>query len=135
MIRKKPPPAAIIRYVLLELPGLALLIVVVVLLRKWLDLPGLFAWSVVGLWVAKDIVLFPFLWRMYHPDPGPDRYDMVGRTGIALSRIDPQGHVRIQAEIWKAVRPSGTPPIGKGAAVRVTGIEGLRLTVAAVDEP
>ena len=34
-----PPPAAVIRYVLLELPAVALVIVVMVLLRRWLDLP------------------------------------------------------------------------------------------------
>lgn len=53
---------------------------------------------------------------------------MVGRKGIAVTEISPNGMVLIEGELWKA---SSQAPIEKGSAVIVNKSEGLRLTVAA----
>jgi membrane-bound serine protease (ClpP class) len=51
---------------------------------------------------------------------------MIGETGVASSALEPDGMVFVRGEYWKAVSPA---PLPAGAQVRVTGIEGLRLTV------
>lgn len=52
---------------------------------------------------------------------------MVGKRGKAVSDLYPEGEAEIEGEYWKAV---GVRPIGKGDAVRVVGVDGLKVTVA-----
>jgi membrane protein implicated in regulation of membrane protease activity len=57
---------------------------------------------------------------------------IVGRTGIALGRLDPGalnpvGQVRVEGEIWGA---RSAEPIEPGAAVVVDAVDGLVLVVA-----
>jgi membrane-bound serine protease (ClpP class) len=54
---------------------------------------------------------------------------MIGEIGEALTSIEPGGSGRVttHGEIWRA---KSSEPIAAGARVRVTGIEGLMLTVA-----
>lgn len=56
---------------------------------------------------------------------------VVGATGIARTRIDPQGIVLIQSEEWTALSASG--PIETGTIVRVIGREGLTVRVQIAD--
>jgi membrane-bound serine protease (ClpP class) len=53
---------------------------------------------------------------------------MIGRSGQALTAIDPTsgGRVVVHGEIWHAVADHAIP---EGARVRITGIDGLTLTV------
>jgi len=56
---------------------------------------------------------------------------IVGRTGIALGRLDPValdpvGQVRVGGEIWSA---RSVEPIDPGAAVTVSSVDGLVLEV------
>src|SRR5262249_49882860 len=51
---------------------------------------------------------------------------MIGETGVATSALEPDGMVFVRGEYWKAVSPA---PLPAGAHIRVTAIEGLRLTV------
>jgi membrane-bound serine protease (ClpP class) len=51
---------------------------------------------------------------------------LVGATGVAVDRLDPSGHVRVQGELWEARAESEVP---SGATVRVTAVNGLRLDV------
>ena len=52
---------------------------------------------------------------------------MVGKTGITLSRLDPEGTVRINYEVWSAVSHGDT--IEEGSRIEVLGVDGLVLTV------
>jgi membrane-bound serine protease (ClpP class) len=54
---------------------------------------------------------------------------MIGEIGEALTSIEPGGSGRVttHGEIWRA---KSSEPIAAGARVRITGIEGLMLTVA-----
>ncbi len=52
---------------------------------------------------------------------------MVGKTGTALTDVDPEGRVKVMGQIWKAWCPQG---IEAGEALEVIGVEGLRLHVA-----
>ena len=119
----------LVRYILLQVPGTALLVLILIQLRNWFDLP---AWSVYGLVaisVAKDVILFPFVWRAYDWDRQEETNSMVGRRGIAKERLAPSGLIQIRGELWKAKVVGGSPPIEKGEAVRVEEMRGLTLLV------
>ena len=122
----------IVRYVLYQLPALVILILILVFVRRWVDLPGWLVWSLVGLWVTKDVVLFPFTWHAYDRSSRQraDVSRMVGALGIAEERLAPSGFVRVRGELWHAEVEGGWPPIERGQAVRVRDIRGLRLLVA-----
>jgi len=64
--------------------------------------------------------------RSMPPPLGPEA--ILGHEGVALAAgLDPSGVVRVDAEEWRAVARAGNIP--GGAWVRVTGIDGLVLTV------
>jgi membrane-bound serine protease (ClpP class) len=52
---------------------------------------------------------------------------LVGKTGIVLSDLDPQGVVQVQSETWTAVAANG--PLRAGETVEVIASDGLRLQV------
>ena len=51
----------IIRYSLLQLPAIALVIGLLYLVRRWVDIPLWLHWGIIIVWIAKDIILFPFV--------------------------------------------------------------------------
>ncbi len=55
---------------------------------------------------------------------------MIGRTGVSVTDLSPEGKVLIGGEYWNAVSTSAVPP---GAAVRVLEIDGLSLKVAPIE--
>jgi membrane-bound serine protease (ClpP class) len=59
---------------------------------------------------------------------------LVGEIGEARTDLAPHGQVFVHGELWNA---TGEAPVARGAAVRVTQIDGLRLRVVAIgqDEP
>jgi membrane protein implicated in regulation of membrane protease activity len=114
------------RYVLLQAPGVLILVLVLILVRQWIGLSTLFICGLVALWVAKDLILFPFLWQAYDRDQGNQ---MIGTRGIAEERLAPSGYVYIHGELWQAEVMKGYPPIDRGETVRVRGINGLILLV------
>ena len=125
----------VVRYTLFQLPGLAVLVVVLILVQRWIGLPGWFVWGIVALWVAKDIVFFPFVWRAYdRPKQPEDVTLMVGAAGGAEDRLSPSGYVRVRGELWKAEVTGDSPPINRGERVRVEKIRGLTLLVRLEDE-
>jgi membrane-bound serine protease (ClpP class) len=139
--------------------GIALLVLSVVAFVLELKAPGLGIWGAVGtvalllggwflydraggaevspgvlLAVAGFVVLFfgfvvakALRIRRMPPAQGPGA--VVGRTGVVVGAgVDERGGiVRVQAEEWRAVAPAGL--IHGGGAIRVTGLDGLVLTV------
>ena len=55
------------------------------------------------------------------------REGLVGRTGVAKSRLDPEGWVLAAGERWRAVSEEGT--VEEGEEVEVVRVEGFRLHV------
>lgn len=128
---KKPWSFRIIaRYVLLQLPALIILIVLLLLAKRWVDLPTWFIWGLTGLWIAKDVALFPLTWHAYDPDRAKTESPMVGTQGIAEERLNPSGYIRVGGELWMAEVAGGDKPIERGQRVRVHGIRGLTLLVS-----
>ena len=129
MERKGWSARVVLRYALLQIPFTALLIVVLILIRKWVDLPIWLVYGLVALLVIKDIALYPLVWRSYDPDNPALTNQMEGARGIAIDDLHPAGYVEIGAERWKAEVVGGGPSIRRGQRVIVRGIRGLTLLV------
>jgi membrane protein implicated in regulation of membrane protease activity len=127
---KKPgwPPSVLLRYALLQVPSLALLVLILISVRKWMDLPAWFVWGLVAFWVAKDVILFHFVWRAFDRD-SPGGHSIVCAQGIVEKPLAPLGYIRVRGELWQAERVGGGGPIDRGETVRVRGIRGLTLLV------
>ncbi len=52
---------------------------------------------------------------------------LIGAVGVARSRLDPEGMVHVQGEMWTATAVGG--PIDDGQPVRVVAVDGLRVRV------
>jgi len=52
---------------------------------------------------------------------------LIGAVGVARSRLDPEGIVHVQGEMWTATAVGG--PIDDGQSVRVVALDGLRVRV------
>jgi len=98
-----------LRYVLFQVPGLVLLYLLLILAQRVVALPTWFIWSLVALWVIKDLILFPVVWRAYDQERRDDASSMVGSRGIAEDRLDPSGYIRVHGELWKAEVMGGSP--------------------------
>lgn len=122
-------PRLIIRYTLLQLPGYVLLILVLILLRRIVNIPDTTLWAVLGLWLAKDIVLFPLVGRYYAPENFQDRFSMIGKDGIVQKPLAPAGTIRVRGELWKAEVTEQWHSIEYGRRVVVQDIKGLTLKV------
>jgi membrane-bound ClpP family serine protease len=96
---------------------------------RWTEVSASLAALLVGLWVLKDILLFPSARRYYESQPAERR--IVGEQGQALGRIDPSGFARVRGEIWQVHIAPGAQAILEGEQIRVRDIEGLRLLVEA----
>ena len=108
-----------LRYWILQLPATALIIVILLLLRNRLDIPEWAIWSIVSIWVAKDALLYPLVWRSYDAGYPVTAHSMEGAHGVATERIDPTGYVRVRGELWRAELMNGALPIDKGERVLV----------------
>lgn len=144
--------------------GIALLIFSVVAFVIELNAPGLGVWGIVGTvalvlggWFLYDrssgAEVSPWLLitvaalvagffgfvvakvlKMRHLPPAQGVEALVGQHGSAVgSGVDERGGiVRVAAEEWRAIAPGGLIPAG--GEIRVTGLDGLVLTVEPLDE-
>ncbi len=116
----------ILRYSLIQLPEVVLLLLVLGLIRLWINVPMWVVWSLTSLLLIINIILYPFVWRAYDKgDPNP----MAGSQGIAADYLSPLGFVRINGELWRAKVMEGDSYIEKGEVVIIAGMHGLTLIV------
>jgi len=118
------------RYAGYQLPGLLFVLGLAVSAWGWFGAPAWFAWGVPLAWAAKDLAMFPFLWRAFEPD---DRATagLVGQIAVSEETLDPSGWARLGPELWRVelVRGAGGGAVARGAQLRVVGVEGLVLRV------
>ena len=117
------------KYWALQLPGTALLVVILHLLQDYLSISTWLLWSIVGFWVVKDVVLYPIVWRSYDPGYPATLHSLDGARGVATERLDPTGYVRVRGELWRAELVGGAPPVEKGEPVRVQTVRDFTLQV------
>jgi membrane protein implicated in regulation of membrane protease activity len=131
--RRKIAVRIYVRYALLMLPGTLLLALGMTAAQRWLDFPVWYIWCVLGLWLLKEAILFPFVWESYDFDrPGISRA-LVGERGEARQRLDPSGYIQVGGELWKAEKTPAEKVIYPGEKVRIVRRDGLRLIVERFD--
>jgi membrane protein implicated in regulation of membrane protease activity len=117
------------RYVAAEAPGWVLAAGLLWLLVEHAGLAPWLAWLLWTLWVAHDFVLYPWLRDAFEVGDPDATAPLIGRTGLARERLDPEGYVRIGAELWRAELAPGCAAVEAGASVRVLAVRGLTLVV------
>ncbi|MCF8106244.1 MAG: NfeD family protein [Desulfohalobiaceae bacterium] len=128
MIRKGWTRKAVLKYMLLEIPQAVLFAFFLWLIRIRTGLPLWFLFCLLGMWLAKDVVLFFYTWPAYDENTG-ERFSMLGLAGVATEPLDPQGYILIRGERWRARPAPGHSPIAAGKTVRVLEQKGLTLIV------
>lgn len=118
------------KYLILQVPGWVLAVIVATALRHWLDLPLWAALGLVALWVIKDLVMYPLLRTAYESDVKTGVDQLVGTYGVALDELAPRGYVRVRGELWQAEVRSGSHAVSAGSMVRVEGARGMTLFVS-----
>jgi membrane protein implicated in regulation of membrane protease activity len=119
----------VVRYAFFQLPDILILVLILLVLRWWTDLSLWVYGCIGGLWVAKEIFLFPIRWKFYEPPRPEERRSLIGREGIAEERLAPSGYVRVDGELWQAEVVGKKAPIEKGGAVFIERTCGFTLLV------
>jgi membrane protein implicated in regulation of membrane protease activity len=122
------------KYWLLQLPEMALLVIILLLLQHSFAIPTWVVWSVVALWIAKDAALYPFVWRSFDPEYPATSHSLNGEHGIATERLDRSGYVRVRGELWRAELARGARAVEKDERVTVQAMRGITVIVVAVSE-
>ena len=87
------------RYALFQLPDLFILILILFILWYFLRIPGYAILIAIGIWILKDIALYPFIGRFYDPDYQKDWFSMVGKKGIVKKSLKPKGKIFVKETI------------------------------------
>jgi membrane protein implicated in regulation of membrane protease activity len=129
---KQIPKPIYIKYILLNIPELAAVILILIIVEYWVVLPAWLFWSIIGFSIVKDAVLFPFVWRAYGGEQTGQPRSMIGERAIARERLAPSGYVQIHGELWRAEKIGDGPPIEIGQTVKIVKMKGLTLMVEPV---
>jgi membrane-bound serine protease (ClpP class) len=89
-------------------------------------------WLIIGVAAALAALLLIVgraLVRVRHEPVAIGAPALLGRVGIAESRLAPHGTVRIDSEVWSAAVEEGADAIAPGESVEVVGLEGVVLRV------
>ena len=129
MNKKKWSSRILLRYWLLQLPALALLVLILMFAQRWVDLPAWIFWGSLAIWVVKHAVLYPFVWRAYDWKRSEESSSVVGAKAITKELLAPLGYVQVRGELWKAELAGGYEPVEEGEPVLVQKIRGLTLIV------
>lgn len=121
------------KYTLYQIPDTALAFLALWILAVWADVPPWIAGGLAVLWLLKDILMFPVLWRSFGGTDASDLHSLVGAEALVTKMCDPEGHVMVRGETWKAVSAERGRPIDTGVRVVVTGNQGLTLFVRPTD--
>jgi membrane-bound serine protease (ClpP class) len=78
---------------------------------------------------AMFFVVVSFALRVRHAPVRTGVRPLIGRVGVARSPLGPNGTVQVGGELWSARLAEGEPPLPRGAAVEILGMDGIRLRV------
>jgi membrane-bound ClpP family serine protease len=111
------------------IPGTLALVLILIVIRHWVMMPAWLFGTIVALSIAKDVIMFPFVWKAYDQKPSTIPGSMIARRGVAIKRLAPVGYIQVGGELWRAEKIGDGPPIEMGEWVRVKSMEGLKLYV------
>ncbi len=121
------------RYVLFQIPGWILAMLLLGAAHRWLGLSIPVAAGLFLLFVAKDFLLYPFVRKAYEPDPRTGTELLIGCVGLTRQRLDPEGYVLVKGELWRAVADPPEQAIPPETPVLICAVSGLTLRVTPVE--
>lgn len=120
------------RYLLYQIPGISILVLVSLFFIYVVEVPLWTIWMLVGAWIVKELITVPFTWRLYiRPRMSPTEL-MIDQEGITMEKLDPKGFVQFHSEIWEAEATDSGSVIERGVPVRIREIRGMVLIVEPV---
>jgi len=125
------------RYFLFQLPGMFFAGVVLYALVSLEQLAPPLAGVLFGLWVLKDLLMFPVTRIAYetpHRPHGPEALlgeEAVAQDGISAEGAGEPGWVLVRGELWRASARQGTEAVARGDRVRIVEASGHVLIVEA----
>ncbi len=121
-------------YGMLSLAGVVSLFLGAIMLYEGDDPAVRISWGVliptVGLVSAFFVAIAGLAVRSQVSSTRTGQRGLVGKIGVVKQALDPEGKVFVHGELWKA---TAGVPIGDGHKVRITGVDGLTLTVEPED--
>jgi membrane protein implicated in regulation of membrane protease activity len=118
------------RYILFQVPGWIIYILLLVSAQRWFGLPGWIAIGVLLVLVGKDFLLYPLLRTAYESNVKTGAERLIGAQGQVRQPLDPYGYVHIQGELWRAKAEPRDCPLLPGSLVQVHAVRGLTLIVS-----
>lgn len=120
----------LLKYWSLQIAGWIVVLAVAWFATELFGWPRRVAWIALGVWAAKDVLLYPLVWRAYdHRDVPSSGHPYEGAEAEVLRALNPAGGVRIRGERWKARVARSGAPIEAGERVRVVARHGMTLIV------
>jgi len=119
----------ILRYTLLQLPPLLIFLMLLSISGNHKFISDTIIIVLMVIWIVKDIIFYPFVWRSYDPATQHIRDKLIGMYGVAKENLEPAGYVKVRGELWKAQIKGDGQIINAGESVHVIGIDGLVLLV------
>jgi len=119
------------RYLFFQIPGWAVGAVVALGRLEWEIIPSWVALLGFSGLVLKDLAFYPLLRSAYETQVKFGSAALVGKKGIAQSDLAPEGYIRINLELWRAVAESAGQIIVSGTEVEVMRAEGMTVFVRA----
>lgn len=130
MIKRGWSRHAVGKYTALQVPAAVLAGLVLWLLWRYDIMPAWLAWSLFFLWIAKDVVLFFYVWPAYEPSGEEGPLSPVGQVGVVEGEMEKgRMRVRVRGETWRARPEPGRGPIRSGQSVLVVDRQGLLIIV------
>ncbi|WP_297435921.1 NfeD family protein [Thermococcus sp.] len=109
-------------FLLLVLPGFGI------------DVPIWTAAVVIGILLAKDVLVAPFVLRgglNTRPETGSE--SLIGRTAVIVEDLTPEGLVKVDGELWSAECINGTARWGE--SVEIISVSGAKVLVKRLESP
>jgi membrane protein implicated in regulation of membrane protease activity len=111
------------RYLLWQAPGWVAVAAGLAVVQSLADLPVWVLPVGVAAFIAKDLVMYRVVRDTLRPPPD----HLVGARGRTVEPLAPEGYVKVEGELWRAVATGGE--IAAGADVVVREVRGLTLRV------
>jgi membrane protein implicated in regulation of membrane protease activity len=118
-----------LRYLLFQLPQWFVLAMFLWLLVDQNAVPRWATQAFLILWVVKDLTIYPWARRAYETNVSTGAERLVGATGVTQERLDPEGFIKINGELWKARVDAAHQPIDRNSRVKVRAARGMILLI------
>ena len=117
------------RYLLFQIPGWILVIILLGAAHRWLGLSISAAAGLFFVFVAKDFLIYPYVRKAYEVDNRTGAELLIGTIGVTKQALEPEGYVLVKGELWRAVAAHPEQPIPANTPVVIQSVSELTLIV------